>query len=268
MQKLSVLTVCAQEQHTNYLELEGGVSSTGRGKPAGPITPGVLSVKPGGTTISDLAPATTRTGPVGDVTSGRAKLPALINTGSATSTGSPADMPTRWRVLCSLVDGDSGEIISVYYLILYSHEQWYTQGMPQFFTVGLKALIVQDNKVLVLRKVQSNEEVPPWDFPGGRVEEGETLEAALKRELEEELGYTGPFEMENVLGVNLKETKNEDGNELLLIHFLVETDNLNPVLSDEHSAFYWVNENTMDELKKEAPLLARQEDVMRRALMD
>lgn len=139
--------------------------------------------------------------------------------------------------------------------------------MPQFFTVGLKAIVVQNGKALVLKKVRTGDDVPYWDFPGGRMEEGESFAAAMKRELEEELGYEGPFDMEEVLSVNLRETKNIDGNELILIHYLVEAENIKPVLSDEHSAFYWVDENTLDELKKEAPLLQSQEDAIRRALM-
>ncbi len=140
--------------------------------------------------------------------------------------------------------------------------------MPQFFNIGIKAVIVQDGKVLVLRKVQENEDVPAWDFPGGRMEENEEIADTLKRELDEELGYTGPIEVEEVLGVHQKMDAVEKGNHLMLLHFKVETDHLKPVLSDEHSAFYWVDEETADDLKKEAPLTAWQEDVIRRALMD
>ncbi len=141
--------------------------------------------------------------------------------------------------------------------------------MAQFFTIGVKAVIVQDNKVLVLRKVQASGDVPAWDFPGGRIEEGETIQEALGRELEEELALTEPISVGEVLGAYQKESAGKDDTALMLIFFEVEVeDRLKPVLSDEHSAFYWVDADSLETLKKEAPLLPRQEDVIRRALME
>ncbi|TVP84737.1 MAG: (deoxy)nucleoside triphosphate pyrophosphohydrolase [Alkalicoccus sp.] len=52
------------------------------------------------------------------------------------------------------------------------------------------AVIEQEGKVLcALRSAQMS--LPNvWEFPGGKVEEGESLQAALEREIEEELGCT------------------------------------------------------------------------------
>ncbi len=48
------------------------------------------------------------------------------------------------------------------------------------------AIIIQDNKVALIERVR--EEKVYYLFPGGKVEEDETLEAACKREIMEELG--------------------------------------------------------------------------------
>jgi 8-oxo-dGTP diphosphatase len=48
------------------------------------------------------------------------------------------------------------------------------------------AVIERDGKILIAkRRVPSI--VPPWEFPGGKLEDGESLEECLKREIREEL---------------------------------------------------------------------------------
>lgn len=54
--------------------------------------------------------------------------------------------------------------------------------------VAAVALIDRDNRVLIARRPVGKEMAGLWEFPGGKVREGETPEAALVRELREELG--------------------------------------------------------------------------------
>ena len=48
------------------------------------------------------------------------------------------------------------------------------------------ALIIKDNKIFVTQRGYG-EFKDFWEFPGGKIEEGETEEEALKREIKEEL---------------------------------------------------------------------------------
>ena len=50
------------------------------------------------------------------------------------------------------------------------------------------ALIERDGRVLLARRPAHKHLAFKWEFPGGKIEPGETAEAALIREIQEELG--------------------------------------------------------------------------------
>jgi 8-oxo-dGTP diphosphatase len=57
-----------------------------------------------------------------------------------------------------------------------------------FLIVVAVALVDQDGRVLAQKRPANGTMPDLWEFPGGKIENGETPELALQRELREELG--------------------------------------------------------------------------------
>lgn len=49
------------------------------------------------------------------------------------------------------------------------------------------AVILKDGRVLIAKRRKGDKLAGKWEFPGGKIDPGETAEGALKRELHEEL---------------------------------------------------------------------------------
>lgn len=60
--------------------------------------------------------------------------------------------------------------------------------MARLLIVAAGALIDGDGRVLLARRPANKEMAGLWEFPGGKLMDGETPEGALVRELKEELG--------------------------------------------------------------------------------
>ena len=68
--------------------------------------------------------------------------------------------------------------------------------MEKFDVVA--AIIIKDDKYFIAQRNRNKHMGLSWEFPGGKVEEGETFEIALKREIKEELNIE--INIKNKLG--------------------------------------------------------------------
>ena len=71
--------------------------------------------------------------------------------------------------------------------------------------IRASAIIIKDNKILLIHRKNNGEEY--WVFPGGGIEEGETPDATVVREIKEETNLDASnvkfvFEMETYKGGN------------------------------------------------------------------
>lgn len=119
----------------------------------------------------------------------------------------------------------------------------------KLFHVGVKALIVnEDDKVLVMNVNTANfkeDKTPHWDIPGGRIQEGQTAEETLQREVLEEMGIEQIVSAEYLTGV-ISNIEIPVSNKLrvglvLVVYKVAVPPNSTIVLSKEHTEYEWVS---------------------------
>jgi len=79
------------------------------------------------------------------------------------------------------------------------------------------AIFISDSRVLAVRRSNKMTLTGFWEFPGGKIEKGESEEESLKREIQEELNLT----IEVGESLTPTEYSYEDGKVIRLIPFLV-----------------------------------------------
>jgi mutator protein MutT len=115
----------------------------------------------------------------------------------------------------------------------------------QPFHIGIKAVIVNEGKALVLRDATRYKGI---DLPGGKIDQGEAIDQALSRELREELGLE-QFKISDILHAQERPDYNKNGVKLMLIFYRVDAEVGEISLSDEHTSFEWISKGDLDNLK-------------------
>jgi len=122
------------------------------------------------------------------------------------------------------------------------------QPEHQTFNIGVKALILQDNRLMLLKRRDHN----AWEMPGGRINVGEEIEETLLRELAEELPGLGPFAVGGIIHAQPTEFTLPNGNRLMLLFLAVHAKLRLPaevILSAEHEAMTWLTAAEFEGLK-------------------
>ena len=87
---------------------------------------------------------------------------------------------------------------------------------PTILLVVAAALTNQDGEILLQKRPEGRQMAGLWEFPGGKVDAGESPESALVRELREELGVG--VEAPNLLPLAFASEPLDDRHLLLLLY--------------------------------------------------
>ncbi len=127
--------------------------------------------------------------------------------------------------------------------------------------VAAAALVDVDGRVLICQRPEGKQLAGLWEFPGGKVEAGETPEACLIRELDEELGIRVSHAC---LAPFVFASHDYEDFHLLMPLYLVRRWE-GTVLNREHKAMAWVRPIDMDTYPMppaDAPLVAWLRDLI------
>ncbi len=111
-------------------------------------------------------------------------------------------------------------------------------SMKKFY-VGVKGIVRDKRGILLLHRDYKSGDY--WDIPGGRIDNDETFEETLKRELSEELPGCKLISVQKLEGAHrlLKDIENDTS--LVLLYFLVDAQLPKEItLSEEHESYIWI----------------------------
>lgn len=130
-------------------------------------------------------------------------------------------------------------------------------GPPE---VAVGAVCVRDGRLLLVRRGRGAG-VGLWAVPGGRVEPGESLSAAVARELAEETGLVG-----SVAGLCGVAERHIDGHHYVIVNHWVDVGTGDAVAGDDAAAVTWANRADLDTIGLVPELLAflEEHDVLER----
>ena len=102
------------------------------------------------------------------------------------------------------------------------------------------AIIKKDNHFLIVKRNKKKHLGLKWEFPGGKVQENETFEEALIREIKEELN------IKISLQDKIAEEKYKDEKIDIVLHYFLCTQEDGTIELNEHEDLAWVEKKDFD----------------------
>lgn len=114
------------------------------------------------------------------------------------------------------------------------------------FHVGIKVLIENpDGQVLLMKTMAWKPNPAHWDIPGGRIQEGQTVDDTMAREVEEETGVTDitnpQFFTAVISNIEIPLKDGEVVGLVLMIYKATIPSDSHIQLSEEHTDYEWVS---------------------------
>jgi 8-oxo-dGTP diphosphatase len=103
------------------------------------------------------------------------------------------------------------------------------------------AIIKKDNLYLVVKRNRDKYMGLKWEFPGGKVDPGETLQEALVREIYEELN------IDINIHEKLVEERYKDNEINIILHYFLCTIKNGVINLNEHEAMEWADKENFNQ---------------------
>ena len=131
-------------------------------------------------------------------------------------------------------------IKTIYRLLIYFFSKLIkTDHLSDKFPVSIKAIIIDDNKVLCLKN-ERNE----WDIPGGKINFNEDIEQCLKREVKEETN----LDISNLKILNPFSLKFNDVSVFIVVYSAEISCDSSIIISYEHSDYNFFSKSEIKNL--------------------
>jgi 8-oxo-dGTP diphosphatase len=113
--------------------------------------------------------------------------------------------------------------------------------MPEFVHVAVGIIRNDQEKVLISLRNKNQHQGGLWEFPGGKVEVGESLSAALSRELQEEL------DLEVLSSSPLLKVEHDYGDKRVLLDVCLVESFYGRAIGKEGQTICWVSLKELDD---------------------
>ncbi|WP_028975375.1 (deoxy)nucleoside triphosphate pyrophosphohydrolase [Spirochaeta cellobiosiphila] len=110
--------------------------------------------------------------------------------------------------------------------------------------ISTAGIVIKHKKVFLALRNPGGAQGDRWEFPGGKVDPGETPEEGLKREYQEEFGID--LKVEDLF---LESQFTNGSKHFKLLAFLAQMDRKIPRILTEHQAAKWFKLEDMDALR-------------------
>lgn len=113
------------------------------------------------------------------------------------------------------------------------------------YTLFAVAGIIRNNRrFLLLRRKTGDSGAGIYEFPKGGVETGESLFAALKREIKEESG----LDMIDAKYLNYVDIVTTTGHKVRIFNFLASVKTYGSIMMTEHDDYKWITKDEVDDI--------------------
>jgi 8-oxo-dGTP diphosphatase len=120
--------------------------------------------------------------------------------------------------------------------------------MKKIQQVSIKDFLCRNKKVLFLKTPKAGKKNGIWELPGGRMDFGENVEQAFRREMREEIGFQ-KVKMGGLINTwSFTSIREGVNHHFMMFDFEIFTDESKIELSFEHTEYKWVREDDFENM--------------------